>query len=161
MTVKLLTEHHLEFLSFKGGCTGSFESMLIKLPHCWKSHVPAHLCILLPPQIPKNNPDTASQRHWWTPHGNTVKKIQGFFFRLLVFIQWQNQKRLTRNPPWDKNFIFMEYFSKNQEKLINYQVKLTNRTLLVNLNPLSRNTGSTPVIAEFFLYVLSHVIIHD
>ena len=24
--VKLLTEHHLEFLSFKGGCTGSYES---------------------------------------------------------------------------------------------------------------------------------------
>ena len=28
MTVKLLTEHHLEFLSFKGGCTGSSESIL-------------------------------------------------------------------------------------------------------------------------------------
>ena len=26
MSVKLLTEHHLEFLSLKGGCTGSSES---------------------------------------------------------------------------------------------------------------------------------------
>ena len=26
MIVKLLTEHHLEFLSVKGGCTGSSES---------------------------------------------------------------------------------------------------------------------------------------
>ena len=26
MIVKLLTEHHLEFLSLKGGCTGSSES---------------------------------------------------------------------------------------------------------------------------------------
>ena len=26
MTVKLLTEHHWEFLSLKGGCTGSSES---------------------------------------------------------------------------------------------------------------------------------------
>ena len=34
LTVKLLTEHHLEFLGLKGGCTGSFESMLIKMPHC-------------------------------------------------------------------------------------------------------------------------------
>ena len=42
MTVKLLTEHHLEFLSFKGGCTGSSESTLIKMPHCWKSHVAVH-----------------------------------------------------------------------------------------------------------------------
>ena len=30
MYVKLLTEHHLEFLSLKGGCTGSSESTLVK-----------------------------------------------------------------------------------------------------------------------------------
>ena len=42
MTVKLLTEHHLEFLSLTGGCTGSYESTLVKMPHCWKSHVKAH-----------------------------------------------------------------------------------------------------------------------
>ena len=28
MNIKLLTEHHLEFLSCKGGCTGSSESTL-------------------------------------------------------------------------------------------------------------------------------------
>ena len=39
MIVKLLIEHHLEFLSFKGGCIGSSESTLVKMPHCWKSHV--------------------------------------------------------------------------------------------------------------------------
>ena len=43
MSVKLLTEHHLEFLSLKRGCTGSSESTLVKMPHCWKSHVTAHL----------------------------------------------------------------------------------------------------------------------
>ena len=43
MTVKLLTEHHLEFLSFKGGWTGLSESTLVKMPHCWKSHVTALL----------------------------------------------------------------------------------------------------------------------
>ena len=43
MSVKLLTEHHLEFLSLKGDCTGSSESTLVKLPHCSKSHVRAHL----------------------------------------------------------------------------------------------------------------------
>ena len=42
MIVKLLTEHHLEFLSLKGGCTGSPESTLVKMPHCWKSHALAH-----------------------------------------------------------------------------------------------------------------------
>ena len=39
MSVKQLTEHHLEFLSIKLGCTGSSESTLVKPPHCWKSHV--------------------------------------------------------------------------------------------------------------------------
>ena len=41
MTVKLLIEHHLEFLSIQGGCTGSSESTLVKMPHCWKLHVAA------------------------------------------------------------------------------------------------------------------------
>ena len=39
MSAKLLTEHHLEFLSLKG----SSESTLVKIPHCWKSHVAAHM----------------------------------------------------------------------------------------------------------------------
>ena len=43
MIVKLLTEHHLKCLSLKEGCTGSSESTLVKIPHCWKSHVTAHL----------------------------------------------------------------------------------------------------------------------
>ena len=30
MIVKLLTEHHLEFLSLKGGCRGSSKSTLVK-----------------------------------------------------------------------------------------------------------------------------------
>ena len=46
MTVKLLTEHHLEFLSLKRGCTGCSESTLIKMPHCWKSHVTAYMLTL-------------------------------------------------------------------------------------------------------------------
>ena len=42
MIVKLLTGHHLEFLSLKGGCRGSSESTYVKMPHCWKSHALAH-----------------------------------------------------------------------------------------------------------------------
>ena len=43
MTVKLQTEHHLEFLSLKGDCTGSSESTLVKMSNCWKFHVMAQL----------------------------------------------------------------------------------------------------------------------
>ena len=42
MAVKLLTEHHVEFLSVKGGLS---ESTCAKIPHCWKSHVAAHIMI--------------------------------------------------------------------------------------------------------------------
>ena len=42
MSVKLLTEHHLEFLSLTGGCIGSSESTLVKMSNCWKSHATAH-----------------------------------------------------------------------------------------------------------------------
>ena len=45
MSVKLLTEHHLEFLSLIGGCTGSSESIHVKVPHCWKSRVTAQMSI--------------------------------------------------------------------------------------------------------------------
>ena len=34
MSVKLLNEHRLEFVSLKGGCTGSSESTLVRMPHC-------------------------------------------------------------------------------------------------------------------------------
>ena len=45
MNVKLLTKQHLEFLSLKGGCTGTSESTLVKMPHCWKSQVAAHFIL--------------------------------------------------------------------------------------------------------------------
>ena len=38
-SVKILTE----FLSLKGGCTGSSESTLVKMPYYWKTHVAAHM----------------------------------------------------------------------------------------------------------------------
>ena len=44
MSVNLLTEHHLEFLSLNGGCTGSPESTHVKMPHCWKSHSTVQSC---------------------------------------------------------------------------------------------------------------------
>ena len=43
MTVKILTEYDLEFLTLKGGYTGSSQSTHVKIPHCWNSHVTAHM----------------------------------------------------------------------------------------------------------------------
>ena len=46
MNIKLLTEHHLESQSLEGGYTGSSESTLVKIPHCWKSHVATRIVML-------------------------------------------------------------------------------------------------------------------
>ena len=45
MIVKLLTEHHLEFLSLTGGCRGSSESILVKMSKCLQSHAEAQFLI--------------------------------------------------------------------------------------------------------------------
>ena len=45
MIVKLLTEHHLEFLNLKGGCRGLSETILVKMSNCWKSYATAHLSL--------------------------------------------------------------------------------------------------------------------
>ena len=50
INVKLLTEHHSEFLSLKVGCTGKSESTLVKIPYCWnckKSHAAAPFIIII------------------------------------------------------------------------------------------------------------------
>ena len=47
IVVKLLTEHHLEFLSLKGDCRGSSVSTLVKMSNCWKSHAPVQLVSFL------------------------------------------------------------------------------------------------------------------
>ena len=67
MIVKLLTEHHLEFLSLKGGCRGSSESAHVKMPHCWKSYALAQFneCNHLGSFFLKIN-----------PYNHTVKPVQ-------------------------------------------------------------------------------------
>ena len=42
LSVKLLTEHNLKFLGFKGGCTGSSESTLVKMTTLQNTRNPTH-----------------------------------------------------------------------------------------------------------------------
>ena len=43
MSVKVLTEHYLQFLTLKGGCRGMSESTHVKMPHCWKPRALAQI----------------------------------------------------------------------------------------------------------------------
>ena len=46
MIVTLLTEHHLEFLSLKGGCRGSSKSTHVNMSNCWKFYAAAQILSL-------------------------------------------------------------------------------------------------------------------
>ena len=70
LSVKLLTEHILEVQSLKGGCTGSSESTLNKMPHCWKSHVTAQMLRTLNSKSP----------------GLRKEKNEGYFHRGLLIV---------------------------------------------------------------------------
>ena len=59
MIVNLLTKHHLEFLSLKGGCTGSSESTLVKMSNSVKSHAAVQILFKIVTQ-PKS--DFVSER---------------------------------------------------------------------------------------------------
>ena len=70
MSVKLLTEHHLEFASLQEGCIGSSESTLVKIPYCWKSPVAAHMFWLGNSQM-----DFIVQSIWWFAAHETLVHI--------------------------------------------------------------------------------------
>ena len=55
MIVKLLTEHHLEFLSLKGGCRGLSESTLVKC-QLVGNLMPRLICHLYMPLASPNKP---------------------------------------------------------------------------------------------------------
>ena len=71
MIVKLLTEHHLEFLGLKGG---SPESTHVKMQHCWKSHAAA--------QISSIHKDKSQDEH---DEKNISARLDGSTYVLLAF----------------------------------------------------------------------------
>ena len=69
MIVKLLTEHHLEFLSLTEGCTGSSESTLVKMSNCWKSHAAAQYKYKLVK-------DQDFEKRFWLPVFSSIGYLQ-------------------------------------------------------------------------------------
>ena len=89
MNVRLLAEHHLEFLCFKGGCTGSSESTPVKMPHYWKSHVRAHF-------LAKNEYALARRCHGHTSQTNafiTFLLNRGSYMSAHVLLNLLNELR--------------------------------------------------------------------
>ena len=65
-------------------------------------------------------------------------------------LQWQIQRGLLQLPFEAKLFHFHGEFSEKSEKIINNEVIFTIEPPFVNLNPLSRNPGSTPGLPCFY-----------
>ena len=74
---KTLTKYSL-FLCLKGGCTGSSESRLVKISHCWKSHVEAQLCL------------SQHKRFWYFLHCQTGLQISVCIWKLFFVFFNQN-----------------------------------------------------------------------
>ena len=75
MIVKLLTEHHLKFLSLKVGCRGSSESTLVKMSNCSNSHAVAQMVFYF--LLKLNIPDGPE-------YENTTLSIYGGKFNLIL-----------------------------------------------------------------------------
>ena len=84
MSVKLLTEHHLEFLSLKGVCTVSYESTLVKMPHCWKSHVTPYFSFAVAEQLIAQH--------------SAIKMLHSRVKLILEYIKAVESGRLIQNP---------------------------------------------------------------
>ena len=80
MNIKLLTEHHLEFLSLRMGFRGLSESTLVKVPHCWKSHVTAQLFTNPNREFQRMNKGFSHSSHI-NPLLSTVIIIPKFYFK--------------------------------------------------------------------------------
>ena len=81
MSVKLLTEHHLEFLSLNQGYTGSSESTLVKKAHCLKSHVAAYILFRSSPQYDpcsdEENGVSGDENPETSPRFNDLEDVSG------------------------------------------------------------------------------------
>ena len=95
MVDKLLAEHHLEFLSLKAGCTGLSESIHVKMPHCWNSHIAAQMIIL-------------THIYVWTHYHSIYSIYPGTLFRSEIQ-QYKVLQKFTRFIPQQK-YCKMEHF---------------------------------------------------
>ena len=99
MNVKLLTEHHLEFLSLKGDCTGSSESTLVKIPHCWKSRVATHIALKCETNTKK---EKSPPKYVLSYSINVCFKALGRVHCRVVIVRWNVQLETTSL--WCVNF---------------------------------------------------------
>ena len=90
MAVKLLTEYHLEFLSLKGGCTGSTDSTHVKCRIVGnhmsrlKCHVMLHYTRLLKPNV--LNPVTCTYHTHMEQSGITCAWLAKMLYSLLCYV---------------------------------------------------------------------------
>ena len=124
MSVKLLTEHHLEFLSLRGGYTGPSESTLVKIPHCWKSHVAAHFQIrtlIWTPSIAVQSPSLCVLKRIYR-HPVSQNALLDILHHRNAFYNHPSQIYIFR-PPLSPKRIFRQL---SQKRIFRYPLSQTN-----------------------------------
>ena len=97
---KLLNEHQLKFLSLTGGCTGSFEFTLVKMPHCWKSHVMAQMTLVTACVARQIYTQTRSIMHKGDKSSKGVTRVllvQLNLLRAIIVRMWQKHTKTDFN----------------------------------------------------------------
>ena len=110
MSVKLLTEHHLEFLSLTGGHRSPSQSTHVKMPHCWKSHALAQLYYNISGSIPVVKSTASSEplkRPFSLPtalgFGSLLYLTQALYGEVSVITRWTVRSYPDHGPdpyPW-------------------------------------------------------------
>ena len=93
MTLRLLTQHHLEFVGWKGGCTGSSESTLVKMPHCWQSHVTAQIDWF-------SHASTGTVNFFWLLHLHRIHIYRNYTISSTLSVYLWRDKNDVRKAVW-------------------------------------------------------------
>ena len=128
MSVKLLNEHRLEFVSLKGGCTGSSESTLVRMPHCVRAHFMIYwlradayntLGTFISQKKGKNQTSTTNLVF----HASSAPFILEFIVIVFWFFFMQTLEKETQlgNYVWCAKSVFVRQFSPRATRVLKQQ----------------------------------------
>ena len=122
MSVKLLTEHRLEFVSLKGGCTGSSESTLVRMPQC----VAAQFMIYWLRADAYDTLDTFISQRKGRPqklvfHASSAPFMLEFIVIVFFFMQTHEKETQLGNYVWCAKSVFVRQFPPRATRVLKQQ----------------------------------------
>ena len=130
MSVKLLTEHRLEFVCLKGGCTGSSESTLVRMPHCVAAQfmiywLRADAYDMLGTFISQRKGKTQTSTTNLVFHASSAPFMLEFIVIVVVFFMQTHEKETKLgNYVWCAKSVFVRQFPPRATRVLKQQQHL-------------------------------------